>query len=496
MFEILTASEMKQVDRVAIEAGTPGFELIKRAGQAAAAQIAESIDPVPVLVICGRGHNGADGFVIAAELAARGWPVRLACLAKVTELKNDVALAARCFEGKIEALNSNLGLKDTQLIIDAVFGTGFQGALDPELVTLFDKIRTKKLPVIAIDVPSGMAATSGDIAEGTLQATLTLTFCRRKVAHMLYPARSFCGRIVKCDIGIGDDMVAGIGSQTLENHPALWLTTLPVPDNSSHKYTRGHAAVFGGTHRTGAAALAALAAQRAGCGVVSILCPPAAVLGYRLIQPSLLVDEWSDEDEFKALVSNPRLSSFVLGPGALPSKGGEEDLRRLTIDVIATHKPVVFDGDIFRAFEHQAPQFFAQLSADKHILTPHAGEFRRMFGTPDGSKLEQARTAAQKANAVIVYKGADTVIAAPDGTAVIDVSGPPTLATAGSGDVLAGLIAGFAAQGMQPFFAACAGVWFQAQSARLHGPGLVAEDIISHIPQVVSDLYAGQSYNL
>jgi NAD(P)H-hydrate epimerase len=208
-----------------------------------------------------------------------------------------------------------------------------------------------------------------------------------------------------------------------------------------------------------------------------------------------MIDTWEDATGFAALLDNPRLAAFVMGPGALPATGGEDDFRDAVGAAIATQKPVVLDGDVFRAFALQPSTLFSQLSPERHVLTPHAGEFNRLFGTPEGSKLEQAREAARKANAVIVYKGPDTVVAAPEGLAVIDTSGPATLATAGAGDVLAGLIAGFAAQAMPPFFAACAGVWMQAQSARLHGAALTAEDIISHIPQVFNNLFGLQPAN-
>ena len=489
MFEILTADEMRRTDQSAIAGGIKGIELMTAAGHAVAHRIAQDYTPCPVLVLCGKGNNGGDGFIIAGLLEKAGWPVRVACLGKTTELKGDAAVAAKTFSGKIEALNSNLGIKDARIVIDAVFGTGFSGTLEPELITLFDKVRAKTPIVIAVDIPSGIDTDSGNIAEGTLKADITVTFCRRKIAHMIYPSRTWCGRIVRTDIGIEDNVVAEQNTQTFENNPALWVASLPIPGHDSHKFTRGHVSVYGGSFRTGAAALSARAAQRAGAGLVSIASPDSSQLYYRLAAASLMVDECNTLDDYKTILADDRRTAAVIGPGALPAQGGEEELRAAVIAAINTPKAVVLDGDVFRAFEHHPSQLLGHLDPARHVLTPHAGEFLRLFGTPDGSKLDQARAAAKKANAIVVYKGADTIIAAPEGLAVIDVSGPPTLATAGSGDVLAGLIAGFAAQGMPAFFAACASVYLHSQSARLHGLGLTAEDIISNVHQALNNLF-------
>lgn len=489
MFEILTAQEMRQTDQAAIAAGAKGIDLMATAGHAVAQRIVQDYTVCPVLVLCGKGNNGGDGFIVAGLLEKAGWPVRVACLGKTTELKGDAALAAKTYGGKVEALNSNLGIKDARIVIDAVFGTGFNGTLDPELVTLFDKVRAKSPVIVAIDIPSGIDADSGQVAEGTLKADITVTFCRRKIAHMIYPSRTWCGRVVRSDIGIDDTVVAQQNALTFENNPALWLASLPIPGHDSNKFTRGHVSVYGGSFRTGAAALSARAAQRAGAGLVSIASPDSAQLYYRLAAASLMVDGCNTLQDYQDILADDRRNAVVIGPGALPEQGGEEDLRAAVGAAIATPKTVVLDADVFRAFEHQPSQLLGKLDPARHVLTPHAGEFLRLFGTPDGSKLDQARAAAKKANAVVVYKGPDTIIAAPEGLAVIDVSGPPTLATAGSGDVLAGLIAGFAAQGMPAFFAACASVYLHSQSARLHGLGLTAEDIISNIHQALNNLF-------
>lgn len=481
MFEVLTAPEMKRAERAAMAQGQTGLSLIEAAGQAAARHIMRHYESAPVLVLCGPGNNGADGFVVARILKNAGWPVRVACLAKKAALKGDSAAAARQWAGEPEMLNSNLSPKEARLVVDAVFGTGFKGALDPEIVTLFDKIRAKKIPVVAIDLPSGVTA-EGAVAEGVLKAEYTVTFCRRKIAHMLHPARALCGKVSTAQIGIADAVIAEAGAQAFENNPALWLAAYPLPAAGSHKFTRGHAVVFGGARRTGAACLAAAAAQRIGAGLVSLTCQPAERVIYSSYRASLMVDVWQDLEEFKALLRDARKTAAVIGPG------GGDNLRPFAEAALSLIKSCVLDGDVFTAYKDAPGELFKLLSP-AHVLTPHEGEFVRLFGHLEGSKLDRARAAARIANAVIVYKGADTVIAAPDGTAVIHINSPSTLATAGAGDVLAGMIAGLAAQGMNPFFAACAAVWLHGKAAKNHGLGLVAEDIINQISHTLNELY-------
>lgn len=486
MFEILSAEEMRKADDATMAGGVPGITLMEQAGSAVAGIIIKRVDPCPVLVLCGPGNNGGDGFIIAARLKKDGWNVRLACLVKKNALKGDAALAAKEWDGEVEALNSNLGVKDAGLVVDAVFGTGFTGELAPEIVTFFDKVRAKKINVVAVDVPSGMNATSGATAAGALKAEITVTFCRKKLAHMLAPSKNFCGRvIVALIVGITDDTVAALKTSVFENDPALWLKDFPLPGPDSHKYTRGHAVVFGGAKRTGAACLAAYAAQRAGAGAVSFLSAPESANIYSLYRASIMVDEWRTQDDLRALLRDERKTAVVIGPGA----GATDELRETIETVLSFNKSVVLDADVFTAFKDKAKDLFAKLSPARHVLTPHEGEFERLFGHIEGSKLERARKAAKAANAIIVLKGADTVIAAPDGTAIINAGAPSTLATAGSGDVLGGIIAGLTAQGMTPFMAAAAAVWLHAESARNFGLGLTAEDIIVQMPQALNRVF-------
>lgn len=486
MFEILTADEMKQADLAAVKSGTPAVDLIRSAAAGLAGAIQRNMPPGRVLFLCGKGNNGADGFAAAEILRDKeGWEVRVACLEKVKDLKGDAAKIAKAFGGTTESLNSNLSVHSTDLVIDAVFGTGFEGDLPPELVILFDKIRSKKIPVIAADIPSGINATTGAIAEGTLKPAMTVVFCRKKIAHVLQPARSFCGKQHIALVSIDDETIAALGTQTFENTPALWLNSFPFPRADMHKYDRGHVVVYGGNDRTGAACLAAHAAQRSGAGVVSITSSPDAALVYKLYRASIMVDTWQTPDDYKALMRDERKNTLLLGPGA----GADERLKDAVIAALEFNKTLVLDADALTVFKDDPKALFDKLSP-QHILTPHEGEFARLFGSLEGSKLARARAAAKTANAIIILKGSDTVIAAPDGTAVINTNAPPILAIAGAGDVLAGLVSGFVAQGMPPFMASLAGVWLQAEAAKTHGIGLTAEDIIHQIPQTLKRLFS------
>lgn len=485
MFEILTSEEMKKADTAAIAGGISGLQLITAAGAAVAHEIQETIKPCPVLILCGPGNNGADGFITAQHLKKSGWPVRVACLVKRNALKNDAALAAQKWDGDIESLNSNLSVHQTGLVIDAVFGTGFDRALDPELVILFDKIRARKIPVVAVDIPSGLNATTGTAAEGLLKADLTVTFCRKKPAHVLLPGKNLCGRIVTADIGITDTTIASLHTALFENDPGLWLKDFPLPAADAHKYLRGHILVYGGEKRTGAACLAAAAAQKIGAGAVTITSTAKTWPVYSLYRASIMVDTCDTQEDLKNLLRDERKNTILIGPGA----GSGEQMRETINAMLSFNKGGVLDADVFSVYQNHADDLFSKLSP-RYVLTPHEGEFERLFGALEGSKPERACLAAKKANAIIILKGADTVIAAPDGSCVINTNAPPTLATAGAGDVLAGFVAGLIAQGMPAFMAACAGVWLHGDAAQAYRLGLTAEDIIDVLPQRLNAFFA------
>jgi len=471
---LLTPAEMAEADRRTIAAGTPGIALMEAAGRAVADAISRRWSRRPVAVLCGPGNNGGDGFVAARILAERGWPVRLALLGERAALKGDAALAASRWPGPIEALAPDAA-DGAGLVVDAVFGAGLSRPLDGVAKAALAAVRA---PLVAVDVPSGIDGGSGDIRGFAPQAALTVTFCRRKPGHLLLPGRLLCGEVVVAPIGIPDDAVA---APTAANHPRWWRALLPRPAPGGHKYARGHVLIAGGAVMTGAARLAARAAARIGAGLVTIAAPPAAFAVYAAGAPGTIVRA----EPLVDLLADRRRNAVLIGPGA----GTGRDTRDHALAILAARRRTVIDADALTVFAPDPAALFGAITSDC-VLTPHEGEFARLFD-PSGSKLDRARRAARASGAVMLLKGADTVVAAPDGRAAINDNAPPELATAGSGDVLAGLVVGLLAQGMPGFEAAAAAVWLHGAAARRFGPGLVAEDLCEALPAVLAPLLEG-----
>ena len=490
--EILTPEEMAEVDGAAIAAGPlDGYALMRNAGAAVARQVlsrwpgATGVD-----VLCGPGNNGGDGYVVASILAEAGCVVRVFADG-APRLGGDAALAARdcpLQPARLDEYRPRPG----SVVVDALYGAGLTRPLDARYGEVFDAFRGAAA-VVAVDLPSGLSGQSGVAGGPCLRADVTVTFVRPKPGHLLEPGRGLCGEVVVADIGIRDQVV---GTRTLHvNDPALWQGALPVPGVDTHKYSRGHVAVFsGGPSSTGAARLSAMAAARAGAGAVTVLSPPAALQVNAAHLTSIMVRRIEAPAEAPSFVSERKVRAVVLGPGF----GAMDRLRETALALLGgagKTLTVVLDADAFTAFGEAQDQLFAASGASraKVVLTPHEGEFSRLF--PDIardaelSKVEKARRAAARAQAVVVLKGPDTVISAPDGRAAINANGSPWLATAGSGDVLAGLIAGLAAQGMAGFEAACAAVWIHAEAGARFGPGLIAEDLPALVPGVARELF-------
>ena len=493
---MLTASEMGEADRLTAAAGTAGILLMERAGSAVADEVRRRWPRSSLCVLCGPGNNGGDGFVAARHLAAEGWPVRLGLLGSRADLHGDAAHHAALWTGPVEPISRSL-LDGAALVIDALFGAGLSRPLGPELGPILDSLRETKVPVLAIDVPSGVSGDSGamlgprggdeqhDVAGSqgrAVSAAVTVTFFRKKPGHLLLPGRTLAGDVVVADIGIGAEVLVRILPKAFENGPALWCP-FPWPTLSSHKYSRGHALVSGGYPMTGAARMAARAAGRVGAGLVTVAAPEAAFTVYAAALESVIVHPIAAPEDFDQLIADPRRNAMLVGPGA----GAPEETRRRVLAALKTGRACVIDADGITAFEGQADDLIAAI-AGPVVFTPHAGEFARVFGPIGDDKLGAARRAAAKLGAVLLLKGADTVIAAPDGRAAINANGTPFLATAGAGDVLAGLILGLLAQGMPPFEAAAAGAWIHGASASSFGPGMVAEDVIDGIPAVLRAL--------
>jgi hydroxyethylthiazole kinase-like uncharacterized protein yjeF len=478
--ELLTVALMAQADRTTIDAGTPGQQLMQRAGIAVGQEVSRRWSPRPITVLCGPGNNGGDGFVAANFLAQRGWQVRVALLGDLAALRGDALAHAQRWSGSIEPLQPGV-VAGSAVLVDAVFGAGLNRALDSLVIETLALARQAAIPIVAIDVPSGVMGDSGEAA-GAVAAHCTVTFARKKPGHLLLPARDLCGELVVADIGIADTTIDALKVTTWENAPGLWRARLPSPAASGNKYTRGHALLYGGYPMTGAARMAARAAARIGCGLTTLAVPAIAFPIYASALTSIMVQPLQQADELAALLADRRHTAFSIGPGA----GVCAATRQHALAMLQTSKPVVLDADAISVFAERPHELFTAIKGAV-VMTPHEGEFKRIF-KHDGDKLQRARRAAEESGAVIVLKGADTVIAGPDGRASINCNAPPTLATAGSGDVLGGLILGLLAQGMEPFLAAAAGVWIHGAAAAAFGPGLLAEDLPDLVPGVLRNL--------
>jgi hydroxyethylthiazole kinase-like uncharacterized protein yjeF len=477
---LLSVAQMTEADRAAIAAGTPGSLLMQNAGNAVVLEITRRWSPRPVSVLCGPGNNGGDGFVVAIALVHAGWPVRVALLGRKEDLRGDAGVHAARWSGGIENVTPAV-IEGAALVVDALFGSGLSRRLDPQIVATLTAAAQRGIPLVAVDVPSGVMGDTGE-SVGAAPAACTVTFARKKPGHVLLPGRELCGEIVVADIGISSTVLESLSIDTWENDPALWRTEWPHAKSSGNKYTRGHALLCGGYPMTGAARMAARAAARIGAGLTTIAAPDIAFPIYAAALTSIMVRPLKQDGDLARLLSDSRYTAFLIGPGA----GVNDTTREAALEILGTARPVLLDADAISVFASRAADL-ARAIRGPCVMTPHDGEFARVFD-PRGDKLSRARAAARQSGAVIVLKGADTVVAAPDGRAVVNTNAPASLATAGSGDVLGGLILGLLAQGMDAFLAAAAGVWVHGAAAAGFGPGLLAEDLPDLVPAVLRQL--------
>lgn len=492
MIELLTNSEMAEADRLTIASGIPGIALMERAGQAVADKVA-ALAPRDVTVVAGPGNNGGDGFVAARLLADRKYRVRVLLLGERERLRGDAARAAGHWTGPTVPAQP-ADISSNGVIVDALFGAGLDRPVEGRARELIEAMNASDARIVAVDLPSGINGTTGAVMGAAVRAHDTVTFFRRKPAHLLLPGRAYCGRIEVADIGIKAGVLGQIRPATFANEPLLWRHAYPVPRPTGHKYDRGHAiAVSGGLSFTGAARLAARGALRAGAGLVTIASPREALSVNAAASLAVMVRPVDGAQELSAFLGDRRFNAVVLGPGL----GVGAVTRDLVLAALAGERAVVLDADALTSFSEQPDALFTAIkkrSGQATVLTPHAGEFSRLFKSFDDRmhppvKLELARAAAALSGATVVFKGPDTVVASPDARAAIAANGPPYLATAGTGDVLAGMIAGLLAQHMPAFEAAAAGVWLHGEAANLAGAGLISEDLPDALPQVLRNLF-------
>jgi len=486
--ELLTPGEMGRADRMAIAAGVPALALMEAAGQAVADAARRLVKPGSrVAVLCGPGNNGGDGFVAARLLKRASYDVRLYLAGEKGSLAGDAAEMARRFDGPIRTLDP-MQFESLHLVIDALFGAGLSRPIAGVAAEVIAAVKEEGTPVLAVDVPSGLDGGTGEIGGPVLAATETVTFFRLKPGHVLYPGRGLCGNIRVADIGIPPSVLDDIGVATFLNGPGLWRSVLPIPSASGHKYDRGHAVVVSGpAHATGAARLGARGALRVGAGLVTVASPLESVAVNSLHLTAIMLKPFEGPEGLASLLADARKNAVLIGPGG----GVGEAMRRQVEAALRSPAAVVLDADALTAFAGESARLVAAIQSRRDrpvVLTPHDGEYERLFGDVAGSRLSRARLAAAESGAVVLLKGADTVIANPDGRAAINANAPPWLATAGAGDVLGGFIVGLIAQGMPAFEAAAAGAWLHGAAAADFGPGLIAEDLPDRLPAVLARL--------
>jgi NAD(P)H-hydrate epimerase len=489
MIELLTAEEMSRADRLAIDGGVPALTLMENAGRAVADDLARRFpDAGTVAVLCGPGNNGGDGFVAARHLVERGYRVRLGFNGDPDRLPADAAANARRYRGRRDPLSPGL-LSGADVVVDGLFGAGLARQIEGAFAALIESVNASGLPVVAIDVPSGIDGTTGEVRGVAIKALSTVTFFRSKPGHLLLPGRIYCGEVSVVDIGIPTSVLDVIRPKTFANEPPLWLPCFPWPKPEGHKYLRGHAVVVSGPlTSTGAARLGARGALRVGAGLVTVASPRDALSVNASSLTAIMVREADDARGLETLLADERKNAVLIGPGV----GVGERTKAMVLTALGSGAAAVLDADAITSFAEDPAALFAAIGkrAAPVVLTPHEGEFVRLFDTMHGSKLARAREAAACSGATILLKGADTVVASPDGIASINATTSPWLATAGTGDVLAGMVLGLFTERMPPFEAASAAVWLHGKAAKDFGPGLISEDLPELLPRVLRELQA------
>ena len=484
---LFTCAEMAEADKYTIEHGTAGITLMERAGRGVA-EVAERIwrgagGVGTILVVCGPGNNGGDGYVAARRLAMQGIDVRVAQLGSADKLRGDAAQAKDKWSGKIEKLNK-ISLQDVSLIIDALYGAGLNKAIEGVAASLIKEINASSILVLAVDVPSGLSGDNGTVDGTVIEADHTVTFERKKPGHLLYPGRKLSGHLHLVDIGINQACHAVIKAKTFENILSLWSHTLPVERAEQHKYNRGHVMVLGSrAPMLGACRLTSLAALRTGSGLVTLMAPKETYDIQAAALDDILVVNMAKQNSFVSRLKDDRITAVAIGPGA----GIGIETIKIVLKTLATERATVLDADALTSFVDHPATLFKAITGPT-VLTPHTGEFQKLFADLDygGDKLAATRTAAKRSGAVIILKGPDTVIASPCGLAAINSNAPSHLSVGGTGDILTGMVASLMGQGMSAFDSACAAVWLHANAAQSYSRGMVASDLLLKIPAALS----------
>ncbi|MFC7290673.1 NAD(P)H-hydrate dehydratase [Hirschia litorea] len=491
---IISVNQMNEADRRTSEFGLSGASLMDAAGRACAEMVHNTWPDGRVIVLCGQGNNGGDGFVAYRYLEQLGRQVSLFLIGDVGDLSGDAEGAAELVLDDIQAAsvlldkseNDSFELSEGDVVVDAMLGAGNSRPLEGEFLQLVQLINATKAHVLSIDVPTGVRGDTGALSSEAICADITVTFNALKTAHVIESAASLCGAISVVDVGISEETLAYVGDEIFLNRPDVWADKLPWPTRSTHKHQRGSLGVVAGeAGKTGAARLAARAGLRVGAGLVTLLGHASAIPEMAASSLAVMTKDYADIDELYLLSASQ--SGLVFGPAA----GVTEGTRFKVASLLQTGVPIVLDADALTVFKDD-PSFLFGLLHEKCVLTPHEGEFESLFPgllAEVGNKINATRTAANIAGCVVVLKGADSVIASPDGAARVNVHGSPFLATAGSGDVLAGMIGSWMAQGVSAYDSASASVWIHGEASLSGGAGLISEDLMDYFPRILTRIY-------
>jgi ADP-dependent NAD(P)H-hydrate dehydratase / NAD(P)H-hydrate epimerase len=487
---VLTPAQMGEADRLAAADHADGtFALMREAAFAVMdVVLARHAAASRIAILCGPGNNGGDGFMLAALLEARGVQPTVYAIG-VAAAGSDAHRALAEWGGTAR----NFAAFDPaahDLVVDAVFGAGLARNLDPALQNAIARTNGRGIPVVSVDLPTGIDGLTGQVRGAAFDATETITFFRKKPGHVLQPGRAYCGELIVAEIGIPAHVLGAIRPDVFENGPDLWLTHRPKAEAATHKFAKGAVAVVSGAAlQTGAARLAGRAAARAGAGAVTFLSEAAAASVIAHHETAAMIALCESAADLSAFLGSGKTAALVIGPAAGVNERTAHLLHEATRPQYGAQggrglKGLVVDADALTMIAQKPGDMLAWIaqSGVPTVLTPHEGEFARLFpDLTDGSKLERTRSAAKRSGAVVLLKGPDTVIAAPDGRAAINTNGTVALATAGSGDVLAGIIAALLAQGMPAWEAACAGAWLHGEAGRVAGEGAGAEAIVAAV---------------
>ncbi|WP_068082721.1 bifunctional ADP-dependent NAD(P)H-hydrate dehydratase/NAD(P)H-hydrate epimerase [Polycladidibacter stylochi] len=503
MNELIEPHQMGLADQFTIEQGVSGFELMKKAGRAVADEVGcQCAYNARIVVFCGPGNNGGDGLVAAQILRSRGFQPKVILVCEAASLKGDAAKAFAYLKLPLTSLEDALadikGLGKNDVVVDALFGAGLSRAPSGDALRIIEAINCCRARVVAVDLPSGVDGKTGRIAGKAVIARSTVTFFRKKPGHVLYPGASVTGRQVVAQIGINSSCLEKVDIAGRLNDRGWLKKLINAPKVEDHKYSRGHLFVIAGDEfKTGAARLAARAGARLGVGAVSLLGGVASCRCMAQHETSTMVVPYENLEVFKDILGDPRRKSVVLGPGG----GVGEQMREQVLAVLQSSHSAVLDADALSSFAEMPHILFDAIKLKKQqgkgcvVLTPHHGEFLRLFGDALQSSLEESKLfLTQKASAMsgatVIYKGPDTVIADSDlQQPLVNAGASPWLATAGSGDVLAGFVGGFLGSGAGAGQAAAAAVYLHSLCAKQAGPHLLAEDLINVLPQVLREFY-------